>query len=653
MCGIAAIFGNHLEQEIYQAILPMTTLIRHRGPDDEGFVFFDAFQQHILGGVETPANAYESAWDWAPKRQELPSKPMLAALGHRRLAIIDLSPAGHQPLCSSDQRYWITYNGEIYNYLELREELSSLGHTFITETDTEVILKAYQEWGKECFDFFNGMFAFVIYDKVRQKAIAVRDRFGVKPLYMWQSPLGFVAFASEIKQFTVLPGWRAKLQGQRVYDFLNWGVLDHSSETLFEGVTQVRGGEYALVSANEPHKLQIRSWYTLKATPFKGTFEDASKHFTELLQDAIRLRLRADVPVGSCLSGGMDSSSIVCLMNRLLQNSGKQMTFSACSHNKRFCEKEFIDLVVSQTGVKAHFTYPTLEELKSLSRKIVWHQDEPFGSTSILAQWMVFKLAKEHVTVMLDGQGADEQLAGYLGFFGNSFYDHFTALKWNKLLNEMRQAELQHPLVQPWGLLLNKLVPEMIRQPIRKFLGKSAKYPGWLNTAKLNATLRDPFANAQNKSLLDQSILQLQHSNLPMLLHWEDRNSMAHAVESRTPFLDYRLVEFNLGLPTEYKIGQGWTKKVLREGLKGILPERIRTRVDKMAFVTAEEEWVRKEAPDHFRKGVAETLERANGILHPSVRTHAEDIISGRRPYNYSLWRLVSFGEWLERFAIK
>ena len=634
MCGIAALFTKDSSPEMAKWIREMTKIIHYRGPDDEGHVLF------------TSAQVFED-----PEYFDGPCK---AALGHRRLSILDLTSAGHQPMAVCDGQIWITYNGEIYNFLEIRQELESLGYGFRSNSDTEVILRAYEEWGIKALDKLNGMFAFVLYDRRNQKVLAVRDRFGVKPLYYWRSPQGFIAFASEIKQFTVLPGWNPRLNGQIAYDFLNWGVMDHTANTFFAGVQQIRGGEYAEFDLNELDSLRVSRWYTLREKHFVGTMQDACTQFYGLLADAIKIRLRADVDVGSCLSGGLDSSTIVCIANQFLReknSADKQKTFSACSDVKRFDERNFIDHVVNTTGVDAYYTYPSLEHLFDTLEKIAWHQDEPFASTSIYAQWLVFKLVKENkVKVMLDGQGADEQLAGYHGFFGNRFFDLFQTLRWKTLYDEMRSTKQLHQSVNPLGLLVNKLVPNRVRQPLRKFLGKSAAKPEWLDCTLLNAKDEDPFAFGKNRTTLHQSLQQISHSSLPMLLHYEDRDSMAHSVESRTPFLDYRLVEFTLSLPSDYKIEQGWTKRVLRESMKGILPEEIRTRRDKLGFVTAEEEWMKSEC---FQRAIGEAVELSQGTLRSSSQKIMQEMISGKRPFNYLPWRMISFGHWIKCFSVK
>jgi asparagine synthase (glutamine-hydrolysing) len=658
MCGIAALFFQKSKNSLLTHIQTMCDLVRHRGPDDEGYLVMDPARTtpQVFGGKDTPKDAFASPFLYCPKQQPLPGIGD-AALGHRRLSIIDLSPAGHQPMCSADGRYWITYNGEIYNYIEIRAELVKRGKQFKTHSDTEVILAAYQEWGKAALHRFNGMFAFVIYDTQQYTFFAARDRFGVKPLYYWHAPEGFLALASEIKQFTCLPGWKARLQGQNGYDFLNWGVMDHHADTLFEGVKQVRGGEYLEGRHRDGLAYRIGRWYTLRDQAYTGSFEQAAEEYYALFEDAVNLRLRADVNVGSCLSGGIDSSSIVTLVNGLLKKRAsveRQMTFSARSPVQQYDEGRFIHQLVQQLQLQGHTTMVNQDNLFNESQAIIWHQDEPYPSGSINAQWMVFKLVKEHgVKVMLDGQGADEQLGGYTGFFSNRFYDLWKERKWLALWREMAALRReQKGALNPYSLLLSKIIPRSIAQPLRSLLGRNSTQCAWLDMKKLGAVNRQPFAEKHLMTFQGQSMIQLTESNLPMLLHFEDRDSMAHSVESRTPFLDYRLVEFTLSLPPQYKVGEGWTKAVLRQAMKDKLPDVIRLRKDKMGFVTAEEHWMTQENPEKFRSAFHQAYAAARGVLTPQARTYAEEVIDRKRPFSHAVWRMISFGQWVERFQV-
>ena len=664
MCGIAALFSSS-PRPVGDLIRKMTTVVRHRGPDGEGMALFSEreFLSTALGGPDTPEDVYQSRLPYKPTRKVAPVIDAVAALGHRRLAIVDLSLTGHQPMCTIDRRVWISYNGEIYNHLELRDELQQLGHVFVSHSDTEVILQAYLAWGPQCLDRFNGMFAFVIFDRrAGGRVFAARDRFGIKPFYLWRSPEGLVAMASEIKQFSVLPGWSPRVNGQRAYDFLNWGVLDHTDETMFEGVSQLRGGECVDGSIADLHKAYpIRRWYQLTPRPFSGNMKEAADQFVTLFTDAVRLRLRADVAVGSCLSGGLDSSSIVCIANQLLRSAGvasQQNTFSACSTVKRFDEREYIETVVARTGVDAHYVYPSLDTLFDVLDALTWHQDEPFGSTSIYAQWHVFKLAAEsRVKVLLDGQGADELLAGYHLFFAPHFASLLLDGRWRMLTHEMVLGHRLHGLsaLNVIQHLANAVLPELIRQPLRRLVGKQALAAKWLDSKRLEAEDRDPslLFGAKTTSVNQMSVGMLTATSVPMLLHWEDRDSMAHSVESRLPFLDFRIAEFLMGLPAELKLQDATTKRVLREGMRGILPETIRNRRDKMGFVTPEEEWIRKDSPAKFRTALRRAIDVSQGIIKDSALAHFDAVTTGREPFNFTIWRVISFGAWMNRFSIR
>jgi asparagine synthase (glutamine-hydrolysing) len=524
------------------------------------------------------------------------------------------------------------------------------------------MLQAYRVWGEGCLERFNGMFAFVLIDRVARRVLAARDRFGVKPLYLWHSPQGLVAFASEIKQFSVLPGWSAQLNGQRAYEFLNWNLLDHTEETLFSGVRQLRGGEFIHCTLEELwNGTPTRRWYRLVPREFHGTFDEAARGFHELFTDAVRIRLRADVPVGSCLSGGLDSSSIVCTANRFLRDASAeahQKTFSAGARIKRFDEREFIDAVTAQTEVEGHYTYPELAELFGSVDAITWHQDEPFGSSSIYAQWRVFELAaKARVKVLLDGQGADELLAGYHTFFAPHFAGLFSSLRWGALWSEMRAARRFHGL-SLWGsskYLGSAIVPGPLRQPLRRLLRKPAVGAEWIDSGRIRFDDRDPYVayGFKKRSLNEMAGSLLTATNLPMLLHWEDRDSMAHSVESRLPFLDYRLVEFVMGLPPEFKLWDATTKRVLRAAMHGILPEKVRNRMDKMGFVTPEEVWVREEAPDLFRAELRRAIDASQGIITSKALDRLDAVIAGKEKFSFLVWRMISFGRWMERFGVR
>lgn len=667
MCGISGIIASTPSPS--NLLQSMTDCIRHRGPDDEGFVYWSKFcdEPSLRGGHDTPDAVFSADLPYTPSLNDGHEPPFYLGLGHRRLSILDLSPLGHQPMCTQDGRYWIVFNGEVYNYIELRAELEKVGHTFISRTDTEVILAAYRQWKEGCLSRFNGMWALAIYDTKARTLFLARDRFGVKPFYYWTSPEGFFAFASEIKQFTVLPGWRALINNQRVYDYLVFGVSDHTEETMFSGVYQLRPGHCVTLAVDEASAvspgtpLSTHAWYELRPKPFAGSLDDAAREFRDLFEQSISLRLRADVPVGSCLSGGLDSSSIACVLNELLHKQGvqaSQKTFSACSEVERFDERKWIDLVTDKTGVVAHYVYPALDQLFEESPSITWHQDEPFGSTSIYAQWCVFRLAAQNgAKVMLDGQGADEQLCGYHGFFAPRT---FTLLKHLHLLEAIAELQSQKKLhnssyILSISRLLPFVFPNFFVQKLKQVGGYAHDNPKWIKFNKFPALPTDPLwkSGAKSGGVTNYSISQLTSSSLQMLLHWEDRSSMAYSIESRVPFLDYSLVEFVLGLPDEYKIFRGETKCVLRRAMVGTLPESIRIRTDKLGFVTPEEIWIRENKPDIFKKKIEHTLGIAGACFDSkAVLEEFSEISKGNKRFSFWPWRMINFGEWVQKFNI-
>ena len=663
MCGIAGVFNLRESVCASSVIVAMTDVIRHRGPDGEGYALFAEPRSAPVfrGGPDTPEATYTAHHRYVPVQGSFGGDSgRFAALGHRRLSIIDLSPAGHQPMCSADGRYTIVYNGEIYNYVELRDELEREGCVFVSTSDTEVILHAYRTRGRDCLNAFNGMFAFLLYDRVEGKLFAARDRFGVKPLYYWYSPDGLLAFASEIKAFTALPGWRSILNGPRGYDFLTTGLADHLADTLFAGVRQLRGGEFVEAPVEQLRdSLPVRRWYEAQPAAFAGDLCEATEAVRSLFIDSVRIRLRADVPVGTGLSGGLDSSSIVCVVSRLLEEQNgrsSQNTFSACSSIERFDERNFIDVVVNRTGVAPHYTYPSLDKLFDVLPEITWHQDEPFSSTSIYAEWSVFDLVQQtDVRVTLDGHGSDELLAGYHSFFGPHLTGLLRGLQLQRLARELSAARRLHgygPAVT-LRMMASVALPHALLQRVRRMIGLNGIPPSWLNARRLSTEPYDPMTRfgARATSLNSYSLSQLNYTSLPVQLHWSDRDSMAHSIESRAPFLDYRLVELLLSLPEQFKLAEGVTKKVFREAMSGILPNQIRDRVDKMGFVTPEDLWIRSDQA-HFRAALVRAVDRTEGVIDRSVLDLYDSLQTNPRQSSTWVWRVVSFAAWLERFGV-
>ncbi len=654
MCGLTVLISHHLQPEV---LCEATRMIRHRGPDDEGFLLANDRNTTFFSGYESDSRTRNSF----PCIEGTEAEHYHIGLGHRRLAIIDPSPDGRQPMGVESGRIWVVFNGEIYNYLELIEELQD-SFLFRTQTDTEVLLAAYLKWGESMLDRLNGMFAFAIYDHAKHHLFFARDRYGIKPLYFWRSPSGDWMAASEIKQFTVHPQWHPSLNGQMAYDFLNWGISDHTSQTMFDQVIQLSPGH--MISIEVARLLELKlvehlpffQWYNLPQQTNRISLGQATRRFKSLFEDSIRLRLRADVPVGSCLSGGLDSSSVVCLSSKLLDGQGDQKSFTACAHAKLFDERKWAEAVAQHAGTNGYYVYPELDDLFSSISKITWHQDEPFGSTSIYAQWQVFALAAKHgIKVMLDGQGADEQLAGYHIFLRTYLAELASNRQWRTWWDEVKAIRKLHDYKFTFALsgTIEGILPNNLRNVALTLLGKARKRPHWMDLDTLNIEAVDTFEKlgTRTNSVQKLSLAQLSGANLQMLLHWEDRDSMAHSIEARVPFLDYRFVEFVLSLPPDYKIRHGLTKYILREAIQDILPEKIRMRVDKLGFVTPEEIWM-KTNRKLFQSKVENAIEQSQGILKPMAIKIFNDIINGKKPFSFLPWRMINFGKWMEIFGV-
>lgn len=620
MCGIFASLGFPPDRANID-------IVSHRGPDGGGWDIFDTSRGPL-------------------------------ALGHRRLAIIDLSEAGHQPMSYEDGRYWLVFNGEIYNYVELKRELETAGKVFNTHSDSEVLLAAYSLWGEAALHRFVGMFAFVIWDARDQRVFAARDRFGIKPVYWVANPRG-IAFASEIKQLLDLPGVSKRMNIARIRDFVASGISEHTAETMFADVRQLRGGECLTLDlahwkiGDAP---RVRRWYdVLSAGTLQLSERAAGEQFHDLLLESVKLHLRSDVEVGSCLSGGLDSSSIVCLMDRLLQKERPDAwinTVSACYQEKEVDERPYMEAVAGATRSNPHYVYPSVNDAFAQAEKITWHQDEPYGSTSIFAQWRVFAEArKAGVKVMLDGQGADEQLAGYHGSFPYYIADLVKRRRWLTLARTIYQRKDYHGLSYI----------EQLRSLSIPFLpmgrGKAViEQPDWLNSPAFRSvsmvpsafdTARTELGIGPVETIADLCRVLTQGSNLTMLLHWEDRNSMAHGIEARVPFLDHRLVEFSIGLGDAHKIVHGDTKRVLRRAMATVLPASVLHRRDKLGFATPEQRWFRGQLRTAVQEGVEYTLSRFPELLNVrNTRLLVRQMLDGQRPLDFTIWRIVNVGIW-------
>jgi asparagine synthase (glutamine-hydrolysing) len=555
MCGIAGILRADGEPVPPGLVDAMVAVLRHRGPDGEGTYFGT--------GV---------------------------GFGQTRLAIIDLSPASDQPFVDAAAGLSLIFNGEIYNYIELRDELKALGHTFRSAGDTEVLLRAYEQWGLDALPRLNGMFAFALWDEKKRRLLLARDRFGEKPLFIARSTRG-VIFASEMKAiFAIRPELREPNR-KAIYRYLARGDLDLDCETFFSGIQHLPGGHYLLLD-ERGQGAPVRYWAPSAAEVPTGR-RAAVERFRELMFDSVRLRLRSDVPVGSSLSGGIDSSSIVSTINAQKTSQWvQQKTFSARFHSKAHDEGPFIEIVTRKVDAESHEVWVDPGKFIEAFERLQYHQEEPIASASPFAQWLVMELAKEHsTTVLLDGQGADEILGGYDQAHGMFLAHWLRRGRVDKMARELASyGRRYHGIREPAMYAAYYSLPGRLRDGLaERYYRASGVVAPELHRefAPAYATAPTPFGDRLRNELVRWQTT----TQLPEFLRYADRNSMAFSREVRLPFLDHRLVDYCFGLPPDLLLKGATTKVVLREAMRGIVPDEILDRKDKLAYAPPQHEW--------------------------------------------------------------
>ncbi len=575
-------------------------------------------------------------------------------LGHRRLAIIDLTEGGRQPMTTPDSHLVIIYNGELYNYKELKQELISRDYTFETESDTEVLLKMYLEKGSNCLNLLNGMFAFIIWDSVDKRLFITRDRFGIKPLYYYETE-EIIAFASEIKSLIPLVS-NLTPSDEIIYDYLAMGRVDHLNDTFFADIKRFPAGSYAEITEGV---FTIVKWYDsqreinrIRNDPvFKK--RDVSEHISrvgEIFRDAVKLRLRSDVPVGSCLSGGLDSSGIVAIASELVNPSEKLnfQTYSAV-YDVSFDQDEskYISIMNEACGTQGNFTTPTVKHLQDDFSHFIYHQEEPVPSSSVFSQYLVMKLAHENgAKVILDGQGADEIFAGYDYMVG---YYLAELIREGRIITVIREIIAQTKRRNIIGIKTGayQFAPTFIRQ---LFTSKTVNY--------LKAEFKERFSDRNametvlykvpslNQALINHLSFKLQH-----LLRFEDRNAMAFSVETRVPFLDPHLVHYICALSSRLKIRNGVTKWIYRAAMKGLLPSLISQRTDKIGFATPQENWMSSEELyiiKDLRNNPHPLLSKYIDLYW--LRTIVDSDMIVRKMNHTLLFRVICLQVWLKTF---
>lgn len=615
MCGISGIVNFDRNPVQAEQLSSMMSAMKHRGPDDEGI-----FRENGVG------------------------------LGFVRLSILDLSEAGHQPMFSPDDRFVLIFNGEIFNYIELREELRAKGHVFQTRTDTEVLLAAYLEWGVQMLHRLNGMWAFVIYDRVEKTLFGARDRYGIKPFY-YCIDKGRLLFASEIPPILTALGRKPTPDQVAIFNYLAFNRTDQADYTFFAEIKKLNHGHYFKINTaperlNGKSDLNIHKWYDLRKE-LKEPFRNP-KEFRELFSSSLGLRLRSDVPVGICLSGGLDSSSIVSGLIRDYQLNDIH-TFSAV-YGKGMTgdESEYINLY-EQELENMYRIRPDSESLLADLECFLRAHFEPVPTTSPYAQFKVMQLAKKHVTVTLDGQGADEALAGYHYFFGFHFKNLLRKGNHLSLLTEMMHYFRIHRSLFGLKSFLFFLLPEAMRTRLR------VQEKGYLDSDfyQAFANVPSPIAGELYGSLtLQEALINHFEYKLEHLLKWEDRNSMWFSLEARVPFLDYRLVERTLSMDSSQIIHKGVTKHILRESMRGTLPEKIRSRQDKIGFETPQDEWFRMPSFQQYIKDLFYSPSFASrGVVDvEQVQRMYDNHLKRRGNYAKEIWKCIHLENWYRLF---
>lgn len=602
MCGICGIVGEKAESKD-DLVRSMMKALVHRGPDGEGLY-----------------------------------KDKDICLGHRRLKVIDLSEKAKQPMFNEDGNIVIIHNGEVFNYIELREELKKLGHKFKSSNDTEVIIHGYEEWGIEFLNKLNGMFSFALYDRKEKKCILVRDRFGIKPLY-WTINEGVLFFASEIKPLLKKEIIKAKVNDNMVFDYLVFARVDHTEQTFFKDIFRLKPGHMIKYSND---KLIIKKWWHLK------TEKNVNINFLNLLDNAVELRLRSDVSIGSSLSGGLDSSSIMTIMRKKMKEI-PLYSFSAV-HDKNWekDEKKYIDIMVEQLNLKGKTVKPKLSSLLEEIDNLIYHQEEPFGSPSVYASWKVMELAhKNKIKVILNGQGGDEILAGYPYFttyylrelIGNGHLFKF----FKETCFLIKRERDFFPLKLFFFLILSKKFKKKALQKKMQVINNE-----FFNNKFKNSRVIEDFIDAPN---LNKAIINHLEFKLEHLLRYEDKNAMAFSIETRLPFLDYRLVEYMVAQPAEIKIKDGIQKKILRDNMDGILPDYIRLRKDKVGFEIPEYEWYQdKKFKQFYKKYANKKMKTIKYYDSNKLKKLISNYLKGKKGNERILWRILNLELWYRRF---
>lgn len=591
MCGIAGIIQTNPTEFSLEHLRKMTAAISHRGPDGEGF--------------------------WQSERGNV-------LFGHRRLSILDLTEAAAQPFHYLD-RYTVLHNGEIYNYLELRDELKKKGYRFRTQTDTEVLAAAYDCWKENCLPRFDGMFAFTIWDEKEKALFVARDRFGEKPFYyIYDKNAKIFLFASEIKAFWSI-GLGREFNKKMLFNFLTIGYADNpnqTDETFYDNVRKLPAASLLKIKLQPDLSIDVEKYWDIQLDDQNESISDgeATERLQELFSTSVKRRLRSDVPLGSSLSGGLDSSSIVAKIAGLQGSNFELKTFSAVFPGFEKNEEKHIDEVTKHFSLQSFKTFIADREIPGLFQKLIQTQDEPFGSAGSLPQYKVFELARQNgVKVLLDGQGADEILAGYHKYYKWYWQELFRKRKLLQSKELKKASELG--VKEKFGLknIISAVFPDFAsvfleRQYLLRALKQEDLARDFVHLQSHEAYYSTPAIFSLNGVLYFNTCMH----GLEELLRFADRNSMAHGRELRLPFLSHELVEFIFSLPSNFKIREGWTKWIFRKTMENSLPGAIAWRKDKIGLEPPQLSWMQLEPVQEMIREAKKKLVEEK-ILKPVV----------------------------------
>ncbi len=593
MCGILGITRPAPAEELKQELIKASARLIHRGPDDEGL--------------------------WV--RNDL-------GLAHRRLAVFDLSSRVRQPF--SYLHHHLVFNGAIYNFPEIREQLRRYGYHFRTASDTEVLLAAYDHWGEGCVHQFNGMWAFAIFDEQKKQLFCSRDRLGIRPFYYCYQP-GFFAFASETKALTAVSSVPKTLNPDLIYEFLAYGWQHHTEQTFYQAIRQLPPGHNAIYCLSKK-ELTLFTYYSLadqvsSPTNLPGAFDLRAEKFRSLLEDSVRLRLRADVPIALSVSGGVDSSAIAALIQHK-----KAGYFSTSFPGQSIDESPFVRALADHQRIKVHFHTPTFSSLMQDLRVVCRQMDEPINSMAVIAHNQLMReVRKKGYKVILSGQGADEILAGYDKFF----------LPWIKELMKTNSWRLAPEIL---GILQRGQIDW--RRLWRRYHPSFRATPGtdlFVTPESYQKTKR-----MQEKDMIQCSLSLLTQIGLPERLFYEDHSNMSHSLEGRVPFLDHRLVAYCLNLPAGDKLHLGQRKYILRQAMRRDLPSTILKRFQKQGYPTPQVQWM-DEHQSLFLQRLRQAIKKRPEFLRKEIAPRAEQVFSKKKHLQYSLfWRIIAFDSWMD-----